>query len=345
MTDTTPTEPLAATAPLKTNTLGDVITAVGNSIVDDWWIWLLGAFALFVIGTILWVVTRTPARDRFELPTRQREAGDTDGAPGEDAMKKDSDRRDREDVMTKERNTLLRDVQTKIEQGLIDKGLHPTVAELSFDLKEEIRADFNARFPLESPTRTTAERPLDPRPDPSTARRQEFVDDWVNALQTHLTNPTRLAEGQQRSGLTAALAPLTKVQAARKQRNADRKNDQLKQLAAAQQALADQAADGSTQGLQQQEQALTELQFQVTAIDPAAPDAAARLDATQRQLDQIAGAGVPQSQVRNRQVNADMQQPISTPRRSPDEEEEKKVYQQTPTDAPRSGSERELEPD
>lgn len=347
MTDTAPTEPLTTATPLKTYTLGDVIDAVGNSIVDDWWLWLLGAFALFVIGTVLWVA-RMPARDPLALPPRQRAASDADSVP-DAAIRyrlENMERRNREYAILQARNTLLLDVQERIKRGLIDQGLSPRVAELPFAVTEEIRADFNAQFPLESPTRTTAERPRDPRADPSTARRQEFVDDWVKALHAQSTNPTGLTEGRQRSALTAALAPLSKVQAARKQRNANRKNDQLTQLAAAQQALADQATVGNTQGLQEQQQALTELVFQVQAINPAAPDAATRLDTTQHQLDQIAGVGVQQSQPGNRQVQSGIDNVIAAGRGSP-EEEEKEFYRDRPISDPRdepSGQYREFKP-
>jgi hypothetical protein len=116
------------------------------------------------------------------------------------------------------------------------------------------------------------------------------------------------------------------------QHHAQQQQDQLAQIAEAQQALADQAQDGMTQGLQEQQQALMDLDVQVQAIDPAAPGAAARLDATQRQLDQATGAGVQQSAAHSRQVNADMQHPVSTGRRAAEEEE--KVYQEPPPDAP-----------
>ncbi len=115
-------------------------------------------------------------------------------------------------------------------------------------------------------------------------------------------------------------------------RNRRRKTDQLEQLAAAQQALAEQAADGSNQGLQQQEQALTDLAFQIEAIDPASPNAADWLTATQRQLDQVNGADVQQSQARDRQVQGGIDKVILGGRGSTEEEEHKVYREPSPTD-------------
>jgi hypothetical protein len=348
MTDTSTTEPLAAAstagdttaaAPQQAFSLGDAITAVGNSLVDHWWAWLIGMSG-FVVVVLVVVVVRGRLRNRLEMRARQRRVGTTDRGPGEPANKalQEWEARAREDRLLKERNAVASDLQTKIEQRLREKGLGAEPAALSLDEREDIRADFNREFPIEpSPN---ARPPRDRQADPLASRREEFVTDWADALHASLTNAAKPREGQPRSALTAALAPFTKVQAARKQRNTDRQRDQLAQIAAAQQSLVAQAESGTTQGLQEQQQALMELDFQVQAINPAAPGAAARLDATQRQLDQATGVGMQQSAAHARKVTADMQHPVSTGRRA--EEEERKVYQEPGPDAP--GSERDEPP-
>ncbi len=316
MTDTTLTAAAPAlatgTAPLQASPgQGQFNASVTQSIVDDWWVWLLGSGGLILIAVVAVLVLRRAARNRAP----ERNAAELRPATAGRAPR-EWDARQAEDALLKEREAFRRGLGERIEQGLNAKG--EKVPELSLDLKDAIGADFIALFPVE------------PLSDLVRARREEFVNDWVAAL----TPAPRPAEGQARSALTAALAPITRVQAARNARNRKRQDDQLQQVQAAQQALLAQANDGSsTLALQEQQQALAELQFQIATIDPTAPGSAARLDATQRQLDQLTAKGATQSQARGARLQADLVQPIANGREV--REEEEKVYQEPPRDARR----------
>ncbi len=313
-------------------------------ITTDNWVFVI-LVTISVVIVILAIVLKVMGADRDPLVEHELEAERQRAIRERSARGDQTENAPRkwQEQFDQAKRTVRNEIVESIEQRLRNAGVLTPEAPLPEGKRQWIEREFNAEFPWNIENRDNAWRlegeaafarfidwtrsspPRNPREPLGADRwtkhgREAFLDKWTKQLSAQLRgkHPEVLNRAADLPGAIVA-----GEEQARTARNQEEKDNQLRQIEAAQTQLIQQIATGLTAQQQAQAEQLAWLEGDVNAIDPADPAAAAQLAQTRARLDALSQISTQQNQTLAEGFAASPEPAGRTP--SSEEEEEQKV--------------------